>query len=481
MISPVRTEGTGSSQWGNQPDPSSLTTAAFTQEQSGTPPAWLVVTTGALALTCLVLAIAETNLWAHYLIDRGEFLGLFGLGFILVAGLHLFRRRRLFASLPLVLPWLIYPVITQGDQIIDNLSINAMRVICQVLLAVIFAMPVATVVLAARWLVAPQPGQPPRAASWMVCLPGLRALAEGRTREGVGLLAAALFVAEIWVAHEFLGVLMVLTLMVLILSALVLASNENPPDPSRLGTSRGSQERFALGVLLVGVTVSLGLYLGYKHRPGAYHGSPSAFMDPSQTENVYPLDRIPVPARVPTAPAAPELVREALTGYGHILEALLAGYHILDRNYTYDFHNHLFLKHTPLVPDYRTVGLHKIEAARQLRAAADAQATAARSTLADDDPLAALLDDVRGYVAFSFDRSPTLERMSGQFERTEAGLQHAAHLYEGESKALGQRLANLLEKHERVLESPATQPVISDFASSARSVYAAYAKHVVGF
>ena len=49
-------------------------------------------------------------------------------------------------------PWLLYPVITQGDQIIDNLSITWMRIIVHVLLAAIFAMPVAVIVYAARWL-----------------------------------------------------------------------------------------------------------------------------------------------------------------------------------------------------------------------------------------------------------------------------------------------------------------------------------------
>src|SRR5947208_5622052 len=83
------------------------------------PPGWLVLSTGALAMSCLVLAIAETNLWAHYLIDRGQWLGLAGIAFILLAGVALFRGRRLFVSLPLVFPWLLYPVITQGDQIID--------------------------------------------------------------------------------------------------------------------------------------------------------------------------------------------------------------------------------------------------------------------------------------------------------------------------------------------------------------------------
>src|SRR3974390_2144575 len=81
------------------------------------PPAWLVVSTGTLAVTCVVLAVADTNLWAHYLIDRGEFLGLFGLAFILIAGFVTYRQRRLFVSLPLVFPWLLFPVLQQRVQL----------------------------------------------------------------------------------------------------------------------------------------------------------------------------------------------------------------------------------------------------------------------------------------------------------------------------------------------------------------------------
>ena len=114
------------------------------------PPLWLILSTGALAVTCLVLAVAETNLWAHYLIDRGEFISLFGLGFIGITGFYLFRSGRLFVSMPLTIPWLLYPVITQGDEIIDNLSINPMRIICQVLLAGIFGTPVIVSVLGVR-------------------------------------------------------------------------------------------------------------------------------------------------------------------------------------------------------------------------------------------------------------------------------------------------------------------------------------------
>jgi hypothetical protein len=144
------------------------------------PPAWLMIATGILALTILVLAVAETNLRAHYLIDQGEFISVLGLIFILGAGFVLFARRQLFVSLPLVFPWLLYPVVTQGDQIIDNLSINPMRVVVHVLLAAIFLTPVAVIVLGAKRVLEPKEGRERRVPAWTALFPGLRAIADGR-------------------------------------------------------------------------------------------------------------------------------------------------------------------------------------------------------------------------------------------------------------------------------------------------------------
>src|SRR3954470_21558419 len=111
-----------------------MTIAAATPTSVGRtrrrPPAGLLIATGVLAVTILVLAVAETNLKAHYLIDQGEYISVFGLIFIAGASVYLYRSRRLLVSLPLVFPWVLYPVITQGDEIIDNLSINPMRIIC---------------------------------------------------------------------------------------------------------------------------------------------------------------------------------------------------------------------------------------------------------------------------------------------------------------------------------------------------------------
>src|SRR5947208_15504335 len=90
------------------------------------PPVWLLIATGVLAVTILILSVAETNLKAHYLIDQGEYISVIGLVFITGAGLVLFMRRQLFVSLPIVFPWLLYPIVTLGDQIICNLSMISM-------------------------------------------------------------------------------------------------------------------------------------------------------------------------------------------------------------------------------------------------------------------------------------------------------------------------------------------------------------------
>ena len=444
------------------------------------PPAWLLVATGILALTILGLSVAETSYSAHWLIDEGDYVSIIGLVFIAGAGVVLYRQRRLFASLPLVFPWLLYPVITQGDQLIDNMSINPMRAVCHVLLAAIFATPVAVVVLGAGYLLEPRPGAPVVRRPWTALFPGLRPLAEGRTREGAALLGAALLTLEMWLADQFLGTLMIVTLIVMILPLLLYGSLAEPAGPSAT-SGRARTERLALAVLIVGVLASGGAYFGYKDAPGAYQGSPSFFMDPSRQDLAYRLDRVTVPSRPPAMPASPEEVRAALTGYGRTLERMLAGYHILDRNYTYGFHNALFLRHTPLVANYRAVGLRLVEEARQLKTDADGHADAARATLTADDPLRALLDDVSGYIASDFSRATVGERMTAEFEKTPAGLQHAAHLYEGEGKYLGTRLLEVVHKHQAVMDAPALAPVTREFAATSRAIFDAYANHVVGF
>ena len=223
------------------------------QTATDRPPVWLVIATAAMATVLLAMSVSETSLKGQYLIDQGEYLSLVGLAFILIAGLYLHRRGRLAASLPLVFPWLLYPVITQGDQIIDNLSITWMRVIVHVLLAAIFAMPVAVIVYAAR---------------------GLMQLSPTACRN----LALALLAAEIVLAQLYLGALMIGTLVALI--ALLWLFGGRPRGES----ARARRRAIALAVLIVGVIGSAALYLGFKNRPGAYQGSPSFYMDPAQPQ-----------------------------------------------------------------------------------------------------------------------------------------------------------------------------------------------------
>jgi hypothetical protein len=396
---------------------------------------------------------------------------------MLVAGIYLYTRGRLLVSLPLALPWLLFPVITQGDQIIDHLSINWMRLITHVLLAALFGFPVAVFVMAARYAVRPRPSA--AASGWAALVPGLIQLQTGRIREGAALMAAALLVLEMWVAVQFLGVLMVITLMVMTWMVLAYGFAAGRADATERSPRRS--ERFALGVLIAGVIVSLGLFVGYKNRPGAYQGSPSYFMDPAQRDAGFQIDRIAVPSQAPVFPDDPGAVRGALTGYARAFERLLAGYYILDRNYNYDFHNRLFLRSTPLVPQYRATGLQEVAQAQVLRTEADRVAASVTASLTPADPLGALLEDVRAYAAFTFDRAPVLEQMSAGFEQTQAGLQHATHLYEGEGKVLGVRLAEILDKHRAVLSSPAIAPLTAEFVRISQSVHDAYANRIVGF
>jgi hypothetical protein len=441
---------------------------------------------------CLAMAVAETSLWMHYLIDAGEWVSLAGLGFVLAAGFMLYSKSRLMASLPLTAPWLLFPVITQGDQIIDNLSINWMRLIVHVLLGLIFAAPVGIAVAGVRYAFAPRGDQAPRRnPPWLKAIPGLGQMISGRVREGGAVVAAMLLVAEIWIAVRFLGLLMIATLILMIVGVLLygfglgwLARPEGRASVHRssyVGPTFRSGERLALIILLGGVVLSLALFLGYKNRPGAYQGSPSHFMDPNQSAAAFQLDRIPVASTQVAAPSDADAVRRALTGYARALERVLAGYYVLDRNYNYDFHNHLFLRSTPLLPSYRERGLATIEEGVAFRREADSAADAARETLGPEDPLRALLDDVAAYASFTLDRAPVLERMSAEFDRTQAGLQHTTHLYEGEGKYLGVQLAAILAKHERVLSSPLTAEATSEFVAMSRAIHDKYANRIVGF
>jgi hypothetical protein len=124
--------------------------------------------------------------------------------------------------------------------------------------------------------------------------------------------------------------------------------------------------------------------------------------------------------------------------------------------------------------------LRTVDDAKRRRAAAD-QTLAASDPPPIADALGAFLEDVRRYAAFTFDRAPLLERMSAEFEATEAGLQHATHLYEGEGKVLGADLEALLDKHAVVLSVPAVRPLTGEFVVNAHEVRQAYANRIVGF
>jgi hypothetical protein len=71
--------------------------------------------------------------------------------------------------------------------------------------------------------------------------------------------------------------------------------------------------------------------------------------------------------------------------------------------------------------------------------------------------------------------------MSGDFERTEAGLQHATHLYEGEGKYLGIQLGEVLRKHQSLLARQELRDVVAPFVEAAARIESRYADRIVGF
>lgn len=446
-------------------------------------PLWLILLTAALTLTLLFMAVAETTLWTHFLVDRGESLSLVGLGFILMTGLALHRRRRLLPSLPLLLPWLVYPVVTQADQIIDNLTINQMRLFAHAVLALIFGTPIAVLALAARQFLAPAPGAPPRRRTWTPILPGLRLIEQGRVGEGMSLLVIALLFLELWVAFEFLGRLMILALVAMgFLLLYYISAVESRPAGAR-AADPAAMDRRALWALVAGVLVSFGLFVGYKHRPGAYQGSPHYYHDPSQKDAAYNVALIAVPDGPYGAPAREiaVAVRTILEDHATVLRGLFDAYFILDRNYNYAFHNALFMRSTPLMADFRAHALAGIGSVRTVAADAEARLTAVRPRLPADGGLAAFLGEAEAYVAFNLRRASQLEELSGRFEQTPAGLQHATHLYEGENKVLGEGLLAILDKHRALVATPAMAGLARPFVETSRQIQQAYANRIVGF
>ena len=83
----------------------------------------------------------------------------------------------------------------------------------------------------------------------------------------------------------------------------------------------------ALWILIGGVAVSGALYLGFKNRPGAYQGSPSFYMDPSQAANGFQSAVVVPSGVIESSPNAAEL-QHALTSYAASLQ-MLDGYYIL--------------------------------------------------------------------------------------------------------------------------------------------------------
>ena len=225
------------------------------------------------------------------------------------------------------------------------------------------------------------------------------------------------------------------------------------------------------------------LYVGYKNRPGAYQGSPSYLFDPSKPDAGYKVNKIVVPAGVAAPLPDPLAVDTAkvLAGYADALQELANGYYILDRNYTHHFHNVLFARNWPILPNFRAVAMHRIADARVRAGVVRELADRIRGPLAAYPAAAALLGEIEAYLTFNLDRAAVLETMSAKFVETDDGLQHAAHLYEGEGKLLGMGLGELLDKHQATIDAPAMAETLAPFNQVTRAIYDAYKDRVVGF
>ena len=189
----------------------------------------------------------------------------------------------------------------------------------------------------------------------------------------------------------------------------------------------------------------------------------------------------PVAARAPARRR--RRARRARPVYARAFERLLAGYYILDRNYNYDFHNRLFLRSTPLLADYRRVGLTKVargrSAARRGRCAAGARARRAGGRRS--------AGGAARRRACATPRSPSGARRCssgcppGSCE-TEAGLQHATHIYEGEGKVLGRAARGDSRQASRgACGAGATAAVTAEFSRDQPGRVQTYANRIVGF
>ena len=444
------------------------------------PPRWFMMTTVLLTLLILFMAVAETTLWTHYLIDEGEYLCLAGLVFVSIVAAYLYRRHKLALSLPFFLPWLIYPVITQADQIIDNLTINEMRLVAHAILAILFGAPIVILVVAAKHFFVDQPGNQRRHA-WARLVPGLRQFEDGQVRDGTLVFATTLLLLELWIAHRYLGTLMVGALVGMGLFFMFYVGWRTPGLGER--RPRNTNEKIALLIVFSGVVVSLGLYLGFKNRPGAYQGSPHFYHDPSQRDAAFKVNEIQVPVDKLGIPSAEVgvAVQHMLKEYARVLQDLVRAYYILDRNYNYAFHNALFLRNTPVLSGFRAKALSDIDAARNRSEQANSLYMQVRPQIQSGSALLAFLDDVHNYVAFNLRRASILEKKSAEFEQTQAGLQHATHLYEGEGKIVGVVLVQIIEKHQTILKLPELSRLAEPFERISKEVHAAYANRIVGF
>ena len=279
-------------------------------------------------------------------------------------------------------------------------------------------------------------------------------IADGRRREGSAILAATLLVLEMWVAEQYLGTLMIVTLIVMIVLVLdgtarcrhllrrttwknVATRNASPwayrwwacscpaPPISCTATRRGPTRA---------APASSWIRRRGQELPDKSHPGPGWLRATSGG---------------PADSCAPPWRRTRARSIG-----FLPAIHLLNRNYTYDFHNELFLRTHRWCPTIVRLGSSWSRRPRRFASRADEHTRARARRWPPATRWRGCSMIFRAYLAFNFDRAPVLEQMSAGFERTEAGLQHAAHLYEGESKVARHRPVGHPDEAQRVIDDP---------------------------
>jgi hypothetical protein len=260
--------------------------------------------------------------------------------------------------------------------------------------AAIFATPVAVIVLAARYVLAPKARTSLR--TWDSVFSGTsparrRTFARGYRRSGGGVLAA-----EMWLADQYLGTLMIVTVIPDTVRAAVRIAGVGQPDVhARVHATRRWRSPCSWSASVFSAAASF----GYKNRSRARIRESDGLHGSSQPESGYSLDRVPVPGSTPRASRSGG-TRSAWSLCARA-RAVMGGYHIVDRNLLTTSTTTVHAD-TPLLPNYRASRYQKVEEARALRACRRHRRPLSRVDARERRSTGGAARRPAGYVAFIF-------------------------------------------------------------------------------